>query len=90
MIEAYAVDERVSLDSNSPATAVRTYSQLSPAMKKALDIGTLCNNAVVTKGTDDGSGDGGAWEAKGQSTDVALLGSMSRLGGLDKREVRPS
>ncbi|KAF8663645.1 hypothetical protein AX16_000887 [Volvariella volvacea WC 439] len=87
VVEAYAVDERVSLDPNSPATSVRTYSQLSPALKKTLDIGTICNNAVVTRSQEDALGEGATWEVKGQSTDVALLNSMSRLGGIDKRET---
>ncbi|TFK65556.1 calcium-transporting ATPase [Pluteus cervinus] len=83
--EAYAVDERVLLDPNTPTPSVRTYSQLSYALQKTLDIGTICNNAVVHSGADDGSGEVPEWEARGHSTDVALLNVMHRLGGIDKR-----
>lgn len=85
--EAYVVDDGVSLDPNNHTTGVRNYSQLSASFRKCLDIGTLCNNAVVYTGQDDGTGESPGWEAKGQSTDVALLSVVKRLGGSDRREV---
>lgn len=75
--EAYAVDETIFLDPNSTIPYVGT---VSPAIKKALDIGALCNNASLVRNED------GAYV--GQSTDVALLNVLQLFGVPDRREVR--
>ncbi|KAG5219875.1 High affinity Ca2+/Mn2+ P-type ATPase protein [Salix suchowensis] len=80
--ELYAVDETVYID---PATGVPTYpsastssaSGLSPAIKRAIDIGVLCNNASLVKN------ENGIFV--GQSTDVALLNVLDVFGLPDKR-----
>ncbi|KAL4263970.1 High affinity Ca2+/Mn2+ P-type ATPase-like protein [Pleurotus pulmonarius] len=80
--ELYAVDETVYID---PATGVPTYpststssaSRLSPAIKRAIDIGVLCNNASLVKN------ENGIFV--GQSTDVALLNVLDVFGLPDKR-----
>lgn len=82
--ELYAVDETVYID---PATGVPTYpststssaSRLSPAIKRAIDIGVLCNNASLVKN------ESGVFV--GQSTDVALLNVLDVFGVPDKRTV---
>jgi Ca2+-transporting ATPase len=69
--EVYAVDEVLSVD-GAGAHA------LSPAMRKVLEVGALCNNAVLS--------DAGAWV--GQATDVALLNVLSAFDVSDPRQVR--
>ena len=75
MTEAYAVDEIVHVDSG---TASHT---ISPALRKAMDIGVLCNNASLVRNEDG--------EFVGQSTDVALLNALDLFGLPDRRHVRP-
>jgi Ca2+-transporting ATPase len=77
--EAYSVDETVHLDpsSNAPYTA-----SISPALRKAMDIGALCNNASLTRNED------GAFV--GQATDVAFLNVIERFGLPDRRPVSSS
>jgi len=74
--EAYAVDETIFLD---PSSAIPYTGTVSPAIKKALDIGTLCNNASLERNED------GVYV--GQSTDVALLNVLQTFGLPDRREV---
>lgn len=63
--QLYVVDETVHLD---PTSATQHTGQIPPAMKKALDIGAICNNASTERNQE------GQWI--GQSTDVALLNVM--------------
>ncbi|KAL5531798.1 PMR1 [Sanghuangporus sanghuang] len=63
VIEIYTVDEMILLDS-SGSSALQTKE--TPALKKALQIGSVCNNARMNES--------GAFV--GQSTDVALLNVM--------------
>ncbi|KAL5504481.1 PMR1 [Sanghuangporus vaninii] len=63
VIEIYTVDEMMLLDS-SGSSALQT--KMTPALKKALQIGSVCNNARMNES--------GAFV--GQSTDVALLNVM--------------
>lgn len=77
MTEAYAVDETIHFD---PSSATPYTGTLSPAMRKALEIGSLCNNASLLRNED------GVFV--GQSTDVALLNVLSVAGISDRRNVR--
>ncbi|KAF9463547.1 Ca-transporting ATPase [Collybia nuda] len=72
--EAYAVDETVHLD---PSSTTPYSMQVSPALKKAMDIGALCNNASLVRNED------GAYV--GQSTDVALLNVLELFSLPDRR-----
>ena len=74
--EAYAVDETIFLDASSVVPYVGT---VSPAIKRAMDIGALCNNASIVKNED------GVYV--GQSTDVALLNVLQSFDLPDRREV---
>ncbi|KAF9529770.1 hypothetical protein CPB83DRAFT_875437 [Crepidotus variabilis] len=74
--EAYAVDETVFLD---PSSTIPYTGSVSPAIRRALDIGALCNNASLEKNED------GAFV--GQSTDVALLNVLQLFGIPDRRET---
>ncbi|KDR75583.1 hypothetical protein GALMADRAFT_248070 [Galerina marginata CBS 339.88] len=74
--EAYAVDETAFLD---PSSTIPYTGTVSPAIKKALDIGALCNNASITRNED------GVYV--GQSTDVALLNVLQLFGVSDRRET---
>lgn len=69
--EIYVVDETIEVDESRPS--------ISPAVKKALEIGSLCNNA---SNSTDGEG-----KYVGQSTDVALLNVLSSFGLPDQRHV---
>ncbi|KAH9174469.1 calcium-transporting ATPase [Lactarius sanguifluus] len=62
--ELYTVDEHVRIDPSSPAPPAR----VSPALRKTLEVGALCNNASATRNED------GAFV--GQATDVALLNAL--------------
>lgn len=75
--ELYAVDETVTVDSSSGAPSS---TQISPALRKALCIGSLCNNAVRNEE--------GVYV--GQSTDVALLNVLSAFNLVDQRQVYTS
>ena len=70
------MDETVFLD---PSSSVPYTGAISPAIRKALDIGALCNNASMTRNED------GVYV--GQSTDVALLNVLAVFGIEDRREV---
>lgn len=74
--EAYAVDETIFLD---PSSTIPYTGSVSPAIKRALDIGALCNNASIIRNED------GVYV--GQSTDVALLNVLQLFGLPDRRET---
>lgn len=76
MTEIYVVDECIQIDT------VVSSSQPSAPVRKTLEIGSLCNNAILS-----GSGDG---TYVGQSTDVALLNVLSTFGLSDQRHVSPT
>ena len=71
------MDETIFLD---PSSTVPFTGAISPAIRKALDIGALCNNASMSRNED------GVYV--GQSTDVALLNVLAVFGMVDRREVR--
>ena len=73
--ETYIVDETITLDPNSPTYA----APISPALRKTLDIGTICNNASMVRNQDG--------HYVGQSTDVALLNVLEVFGLPDRRQV---
>jgi Ca2+-transporting ATPase len=70
------VDETLFLD---PSSTVPYTGAISPAIRKTVDIGALCNNASMTRNED------GVYV--GQSTDVALLNVLAMFGMVDRREV---
>ena len=70
------MDETIFLD---PSSTVPYTGAISPAIRKALDIGALCNNASMSRNED------GVYV--GQSTDVALLNVLAVFGLADRREV---
>ncbi|OCH89431.1 calcium-transporting P [Obba rivulosa] len=70
--ELYAVDESITINPSAPIAPVQG---ISPALRKALSIGSLCNNAI--------QGEDGAYV--GQSTDVALINVLSLFGLDDQR-----
>lgn len=70
--EVYTVDETVALESTSAPPV-----KLAPALRKALQVGSLCNNAFIKE---DG-------RIVGQSTDVALLKVLGSFGMSDERRV---
>ena len=70
------MDETIFLD---PSSTVPYTGTISPAVRKALEIGALCNNASMTRNED------GVYV--GQSTDVALLNVLAVFGMMDRREV---
>ncbi|KAH7883388.1 hypothetical protein F5I97DRAFT_1930939 [Phlebopus sp. FC_14] len=71
--EIYVVDESTQVD------GTQSYSQPSPAVRKTLEIGSLCNNASLSKNED------GVYV--GQSTDVALLNVLSAFDIPDQRHT---
>ncbi|KAF9029319.1 Ca-transporting ATPase [Hymenopellis radicata] len=73
VIEAYSVDEVVHLDPDAPGSSIR----LSPAVKKAIEIGAICNNCTLNRN------EHGAFV--GQSTDVALLNVLYQVDLPDRR-----
>ena len=75
--EAYAVDEMVRID---PSVPVMPAERISPALTKTIEIGSLCNNASLTRNEHG--------EFVGQSTDVALLNVLDVFGIPDQRQVR--
>jgi len=77
--EAYAMDETVFLD---PTSSQPYTGNVSAAIRRALDIGAICNNASLVKNED------GIYV--GQSTDVALLNVLQLFGVPDRRQVRSS
>ena len=70
------MDETIFLD---PSSTIPYTDAISPAIRKVLDIGALCNNASMTRNED------GVYV--GQSTDVALLNVLGVFGIADRREV---
>ncbi|KAG6891163.1 hypothetical protein C0992_009777 [Termitomyces sp. T32_za158] len=72
--EAYTVDETIVLDPNSATYA----APISPALRKTLDIGSICNNASLVRNEDG--------QFVGQSTDVALLNVLGVFGLPDRRQ----
>jgi P-type Ca2+ transporter type 2C len=70
------VDETIFLD---PSSTIPYTGTISPAIRKAVDIGALCNNASMSRNED------GVYV--GQSTDVALLNVLAVFGMGDRREV---
>eukprot|EP00918_Siedleckia_nematoides_P003008 GHVU01006851.1.p1 GENE.GHVU01006851.1~~GHVU01006851.1.p1 ORF type:complete len:1045 (-),score=75.30 GHVU01006851.1:29-2986(-) len=71
--EIYVVDDAVHVDSGSLP------ERISPAIRKVLEVGSLCNNASSSK-TEDGT-------FVGQSTDVALLNVLSTFNIPDQRNT---
>ncbi|KAH7919088.1 calcium-transporting P [Leucogyrophana mollusca] len=69
--EIYVVDEMLNVD------APHLSSSISPAVRKVLEIGSLCNNASQARNAD------GVFS--GQSTDVALLNILSQFQVPDPR-----
>jgi P-type Ca2+ transporter type 2C len=76
--ELYAVDEPVHIDPTAPTSPPR----VSPAVRKTLEVGALCNNASATRNED------GIFV--GQATDVALLNALSVFDHPDPRQVSKS
>jgi P-type Ca2+ transporter type 2C len=74
--EAYAVDETIFLD---PSSTAPYNGSVSPAIKRAMEIGAICNNSTMERNED------GAFV--GQSTDVALLNVLDLFGIADRRAV---
>ncbi|EIW80478.1 calcium-transporting P [Coniophora puteana RWD-64-598 SS2] len=75
--EIYVVDDTVHLDTAN--TPVPSEKQLTPAVRKALEVGALCNNASAVKN------EHGAFV--GQSTDVALVNVLSHFNMPDPRQT---
>lgn len=69
--EIYVVDEIIQVDDNRPS--------ISPAVRKVLEVGSLCNNASDSRDSDG--------KYVGQSTDVALLNVLSSFDLPDQRHV---
>ena len=63
------------IDPSSPAPPTR----ISPALRKTLEVGALCNNASATR-KEDG-------DFVGQATDVALLNTLFLFNLPDPRQV---
>lgn len=74
--EIYVVDENLHVE------GLQSASSSSPAVRKTLEIGSLCNNAVLSQN------ENGVYI--GQSTDVALLNILPTFGLPDQRSVRQS
>lgn len=74
VMEIYAVDEVVHSDVSGP---IPPPHHLSPAIRKTLAVGGLCNDAILKE---DGS-------YVGHSTDVALQTVLSVFGMPDPRQV---
>ena len=75
MIESYVIDDTIKIDPNNPHSVPQ--SKRTSAILKALQVGSLCNNAFKTH---DGT-------CAGQSTDVALLNVLDVFETRDEREV---
>lgn len=76
MTELYTVDETIHVD---PSGSVPSSSQLSPAMIKTLEVGSLCNNAMYRH--EEGI-------HVGHSVDVALINVLKVFNMSDQRTVR--
>ena len=64
----YTVDKLICLDPVAPAPPVH----ISPTLRKALEVGTFCNNASITHNENG--------KYVGHATDVALLNALSVFG----------
>ncbi|KAN0125537.1 P-type ATPase [Russula decolorans] len=73
--ELYTVDELVFVDPAAPAPP----AHVSPALRKTLEVGALCNDASIAR-DEDGN-------YVGQATDVALLNVLSVFGLPDPRQT---
>jgi Ca2+-transporting ATPase len=73
--ELYTVDELVFVDPAAPAPP----THVSAALRKTLEVGALCNDAIIAH-NEDGN-------YVGQATDVALLNVLSVFGLPDPRQV---
>ena len=71
--ELYTVDESISLD---PSSTTPPNVHVTPALRKTLSIGSVCNNAVRNE----------EGQYVGQSTDVALLNVLSLFNMPDQRQ----
>ena len=71
VMEIYTVDEVMVIDGQN------LHQALSPRLEKALQVGSICNNSLRNE----------AGVYVGQSTDVALVNVLGRLGKTDGREV---
>jgi Ca2+-transporting ATPase len=74
--ELYSVDELVCLDPTTPSPP----AHVSPALRKTLEVGALCNDASIVRNENG--------EYVGHATDVALLNALSVFGLPDPRQVR--
>ncbi|TFK50739.1 Ca-transporting ATPase [Heliocybe sulcata] len=72
--ELYTVDEAVHID---PASRAHAAGRVTPAVKRTLEIGALCNNASISRNEE------GVYV--GQSTDVALLNVLASFNLEDPR-----
>ena len=77
MTEVYVVDETISVDS-TPDSAIPLMENHHHAIRKLLEVGSICNNASERNSN-------GVFI--GQSTDVALLNVLSSFGVDDMRQV---
>ncbi len=73
--ELYTVDELVCLDPAAPSPP----AHVSPALRKTLEVGALCNGASIARNENG--------EYVGQATDVALLNALSVFDLPDPRQV---
>lgn len=71
--ELYTVDETISLD---PSSTTPPNVHVTPALRKALTIGSVCNNAIRNE----------EGQYVGQSTDVALLNVLGLFNMADQRQ----
>ncbi|PIL33698.1 transporter [Ganoderma sinense ZZ0214-1] len=70
--ELYTVDETISLD---PSSTTPPNVHVTPALRKTLTIGSVCNNAIRNE----------EGQYVGQSTDVALLNVLGLFSMVDQR-----
>ncbi|KAI1790315.1 calcium-transporting ATPase [Ganoderma leucocontextum] len=71
--ELYTVDESISLD---PSSTTPPNVHVTPALRKTLTVGSVCNNAVRNE----------EGQYVGQSTDVALLNVLALFNMADQRQ----
>ncbi|KAL0057833.1 High affinity Ca2+/Mn2+ P-type ATPase-like protein [Marasmius tenuissimus] len=85
--EGYTVDEFVNLDPTSdrfPSQSTDQDPQLSPALRKTIEIGAICNNAVIMH-NEEGR------RVIGQGTDVALINVVEAVKmGSNQTDLRDS
>jgi len=73
VVRLYTVDDDIVNIENSQPTSTFSYSE---AIRKLLSIGNLCNHSFLNEGI-----------VVGQSTEVALMNVIKRIGLQDEREV---